>query len=488
MASKKGVNMYGVAMYQTIKTLLQKGKSYRSIARDLGIHRSVVRRVAAELELGRGPGQYHREKKLSGYQDQIKTWLLCGLSGVLIHQRLVKDYELDVSYGTVRRMIHSLKGTEVFVPLHSEPGEEVQVDFGYLGRFERNGKEVKVWVFCMLLSHSRYAYYEVVRDQSIPTFLRCHQHGFEYFGGVSQTVKLDNLKAGVLTPDFYEPLIQHQYAEFLTHYGSAPITARVRRPQDKGKVESGIKYVKNNFLKGLRHRNWDDLVRELADWNRQICNQRTHGTTRKIPAVVFAQSEKDQLIPLPEQRFEIYRIEKRKVNRMGHISFACNYYSVPYIHVGKILTVKSNGKVLRIFDQQEEVALHNIAQVAGNYITLEAHKPPGKQQKELDYYREKLSQIGPNALAFIEALYTHNRNHWKDKIRGILSLRRYYPVELIDQACKRALQYQAYSYLTVKNICQHNLIEHPEDQPLSTKLSGFKHELNLYDQLTYQNK
>ena len=146
--------MYGVAMHHTIKTLLEKGRSQRSIARDLGINRSVVRRVARELELGQPPGSYQRSPKLAGYEAQIRDWLGSDLSGVLIHQRLVNDHGLSVSYGTVRRKIHQLKGQEVYIPLHSEPGEEAQVDFGYLGRFEREGKQVKVWGFCMLLSHS----------------------------------------------------------------------------------------------------------------------------------------------------------------------------------------------------------------------------------------------------------------------------------------------------------------------------------------------
>lgn len=478
--------MYGVAMHHTIKTLLSKGRSQRSISRELGINRSVVRRVALEIESSEPPGRYQREKKLVGYQDQIKTWLESELTGVLIHQRLVEDYGLEVSYGTVRRMIGELKSQEVFIPLHSDPGEEAQVDFGYLGQFERNGKMIKVWIFCMLLSHSRYAYYEVVTDQSIPTFLRCHQHGFEYFRGVPATVKLDNLKAGVLKPDFYEPLIQHQYAACLAHYGSAPITARVRRPEDKGKVESGIKYVKNNFVKGLRHRKWDELVRDLARWNEQVCNQRTHGTTRKVPTTVFAQVEKPALSSLPDQRFEIYRIEQRKVNRMGHISFYCNSYSVPHIHVGKTLTVKSNGRVLRVFDQEEEVALHTIAEESGQYITHESHKPPHKQHKDQDHYREKLQGIGPQAVAFMEALFVHDSHHWKDKIRGVLSLRRFYDLILIEKACERALAHQAYSYLTVKNICQQKLVELPADPPTTHQMGGFGHELSIYDQLTYQ--
>ena len=99
----------------------------------------------------------------------------------------------------------------------------------------------------MVLSHSRYAYYQLATTQKLSSFIECHYKAFEYFGGVPKTVKLDNLKAGVITPDFYEPLLQEQYAGFLAHYSSAPIACKVRRPEEKGKVESAIKYVKNNF-------------------------------------------------------------------------------------------------------------------------------------------------------------------------------------------------------------------------------------------------
>jgi transposase len=87
----------------------------------------------------------------------------------------------------------------------------------------------------MVLSHSRYSYNEIVLNQSVSTFIRCHIHAFEYFGGVPEVIKIDNLKAGVITPSFYEPVIQYQYAEFLSHYGSSPVTARINRGQDKGK-------------------------------------------------------------------------------------------------------------------------------------------------------------------------------------------------------------------------------------------------------------
>lgn len=476
--------MYGVDMHYTIKTLLSQGRSERSISKELGISRKVVQRVKRELASGISGQGYHRAKQLDEYSDQIAQWLCSDLTAVLIHRKLVEDHGLDISYSTVNRAVRELKKGEVYVPVHSDPGEEAQVDFGYIGKFVRGEKELKVWVFSMQLSHSRYAYYEVVRDQSVETFIRCHQYGFEYFGGAPRTVKLDNLKAGVIKPDFYEPLFQHQYSAFLAHYGSAPITARVRRPQDKGKVESGIKYVKNNFVRGLVHRDFERLAPELRRWNDQVCNVRTHGTTHKVPAEVFNQVEKPVLIKLPSQRFEIFRIEQRKVNRLGHINFECNYYSVPHIHVGKTLTVKSNGRLLKVYEALEEVALHQLAQGKGSYVTLDQHKPPGKQEKTKAYYEEKLKEIGPAALEFAQAIHQHTPNHWKDKVRGIINLKKAFPPRLINQACQRALDYQNYTYLVVKNICEQGIVE-LDEATLPTGLGGFSHQLSLYDQLIH---
>ena len=104
---------------------------------------------------------------------------------------------------------------EVYVPVELSAGEEAQVDFGYMGRFkDERGKWVKVWVFACVLSNSRYAYYELVTDQRVETFIKCHENAFRFFGGVPQVVRIDNLKAGVLEVNFYEPIYQHDYHHF----------------------------------------------------------------------------------------------------------------------------------------------------------------------------------------------------------------------------------------------------------------------------------
>jgi hypothetical protein len=249
----------------------------------------------------------------------------------------------------------------------------------------------------MVLSYSRYAYYQLVTNQKISSFIECHYKTFEYFGGVPKTVKLDNLKAGVITPDFYEPLLQEQYAAFLAHYSSAPIACRVRRPEDRGKVESAIKYVKNNFLKNFRGTDYEKLVCELKVWNEEICNKRVYGTTRKIPEVVFNGSEKSTLVELPAKRYQIMDISTRKVSRLAHISYRHNYYSVPAKYVGMQVRLESNGTLLKIYSNQTRIALHSISHAMGLYISLEEHKPQYKTFVTRNEYCQRMGALGPDA-------------------------------------------------------------------------------------------
>ena len=477
--------MYGVAMHNTIKTLLEKGKSQRSIARELKISRKVVRRVKRELEEGQRPSGYHRAKKLDAHTEQIQAYLEKGLSAVLIHQRLVEKHGLQLSYSCVSRYVADLKGQEAYVPIQRAIAEEAQVDFGYLGKFEASdGRLIKVWAFNMVLSYSRYAYYELVTDQSVATFILCHLHAFEFFGGIPDWVLLDNLKAGVIHPSFYEPILQEQYSEFLAHYACVGRPCRVRRPEHKGKVESGIKYLKNNFIKGLEHRNYGRLVAQLQHWNNEVCNKRLHGTTRKVPLQVFEQEEKAKLTPLPAQRYEWWACEERKVNRLGHIAYQYNYYSVPYQYIGQQLRVKTNGSLLKVFCQYQEVALHQICKQKGQYLTRPEHLPAHKQPRGPDYYQTKLEEIGSSAVAMMQVFLKAHPKTWKEKTRGLLSLKQHYDYAIIEQACKRALAYGADTYGVVKNICQKGLVGSPPQDALPLNLGGFNHDLSQYDQLT----
>jgi len=478
--------MYKVAMYNTIKTLLSHGKSIREIASELGMCRKTVSRIQKALERGlEEPLPQVRPKLLDDYLDDIQVYKEMGLSAILIHQRLHEQHGLDISYPSVARSIERLKKQEVFVPLHSDPGEEAQVDFGYMGTFRRNGRPVKVWVFSMVLSHSRYSFYKLVTSQRVDEFLDCHIKAFEYFGGVPRTVKLDNLKSGVTIPDLYEPELQRRYSEFLSYYSCAGIACRPRRPQDKGKVESSIKYVKNNFLKGFDGNGYEDLLCGLKVWNEETCNKRVHGTTRRIPLAVFEQYEKHALLALPPVRYEILEVGSRKVTRLAHVSYRHNYYSVPAAYAGRTVRLESNGTCLKIFDGSTRIALHQVSGQMDMYVSLEEHRPDYKKNISREEYKRLMGSIGPSALLFFEHLLAEVPTHWSPMTRGILKLKKRFTDVQIDLSCKRALHYRAFSYQQVKRICENELYkQNYEGMSPMVYSSEYEHELGLYDRLT----
>lgn len=478
-------------MIITIKTLIEKKYSQRAIAKTLGINRKTVKKYVEQIEKAKSLQDIKtpviaKSKKLDYYKAEIEQWLSQSLTGVLIHQRLIEEKNVSISYASISRFLKNYKTPEVYIPLISKPAEEAQVDFGYLGRFLKDGKVVKVWVFSMVLSYSRYSYQCIVTNQSVKSFIECHIRAFEYFTGVPNTVKIDNLKAGVIAPDFYEPQIQRQYAEFLEHYNSLPITARIRRGQDKGKVESSVKYVKNNFLKRIRHNDFYRLEKDLFEWTNNICNKRLHGTTKKIPYEVFIETEKDKLKALPTCRYQILEIEHRKANSYAHISFRNNFYSVPYKYIGKILTIKSTSSLLKIYDDITEIAIHPITRAEGEFITKNEHLPPEKQALSEDELTQNALAFGEQTYKFLLELKKEKPYYWQRIIKGIFKLEKKYDVTTVNLACKKALDNNILNLHTIRKICQTNSYQLSENSFTVNKSGGFAHELKSYDKLINQ--
>ncbi|MDD6656313.1 MAG: IS21 family transposase, partial [Lachnospiraceae bacterium] len=327
--------MLEVDMKTTIKTLYQKGYNKTQIGRMLGIDRKTVRKVlkddANQKENGQGIQDSVWPSMLDEYREYIEIQLGKELSITRIHQDLQKEFGVECGYTTLRDYVAKLRRNtpHAYMVLHSLPGEEAQVDFGYIGILKVNGSPRKAWVFVMSLSYSRYMYAAITLDQSVQTFIRCHTEAFHYFGGVPQTVKIDNLKAAIVETDFYEPTVQRTYAAFAQHYGFLPNPCRVYTPTDKGKVESNVKYVKDNCFKGRDFADLQEAQRFLSEWLSDTANRRKHGTTGKQPEKVFLEAEKEKLAPLPAQDFIFSKSGSATVRTDCHIVHEGNFYSVP---------------------------------------------------------------------------------------------------------------------------------------------------------------
>jgi transposase len=460
-------------MQTTIKTLYAQGYNKTQIARMLGIDRKTIRKVIKSEESGymEVPRKEY-PSQFDPYEDYILAKLEKGLTIKRIYQDLVRDHEITGTYSGVKHYVqkHRPPKQDAFMVLHSLPGEEAQVDFGFIGTLNVGGKVRKAWIFIMVLSYSRYMYAKIVLDQSVKTFIGCHVSAFQYFKGVPKIIKIDNLKAAVIEADFYEPLIQRTYAEFAKHYGFLPEPCRVYTPTDKGKVEAAIKYVKDNCFKKRDFADIEEAEKFLSNWVKMTANQRTHGTTQKIPADLFHQKEAIALGDLPVADFTMSASATAIIGTQCHISYQGNYYSAPYQYINCKVDVIEVNNLLKIYFKGKEIALHTLeTRRKGEHITDKSHYPSSKnisQAEILSNLKPKVYEIGSGAAEFFDRHVKANGDNRQSSTRalnGLLNLKKKYPDEVINQACIRVCHYGSISYQTVKAICEKGLDMLPID-------------------------
>jgi transposase len=445
------------AMQITIETLWKQGKSKSEISRVTGHDWKTVNKIIKSLQTGKYPQKKPHPKILDKHKEQVLEFLEKGLSGVRIQEELNR-LGVKVSYSAVKKYLSDIKKKQkISVRFHTKPAEEAQVDFGYVGLTPDNkGKKRKTWIFNMRLSYSRLDYYEKVYDQKVETFIQCHINAFNFFGGVPHYVRIDNLKAAILDANFYEPIYQALYKQFADYCAFGPIPCRVRQPQEKGKVEAGIKYVKSNFFSGRKFTNSNDVDRQLRYWLDHTCNTRVHGTTRKIPKEVFNAEEKDGLKKLPEKEFCIPKVGERIVYNDCHVYMDYNYYSVPFEYVGNTVEVGVENKLVKISYKGKQIAVHQKCEDRGSFITQESHYPKFKYYLSTEYQekcQKKMKEVGEDAGKLFLLLIAKHPHNWNRISQGILSLTKEHSKEIVNLSCKRALAFGVTKYQTIKNIC-----------------------------------
>ena len=274
------------------------------------------------LESLEGVGRSGPKSLCGDFLETIEKKLDEGLSAVRIHQDLKIEYGFEGSYFSVRRFIQSLgKKTPLpFRRMETEPGQEAQIDFG-TGAYiiDTDGRKRRPWMFRIVLSCSRKGYSEVVWRQTTDNFIAAIENSFHFFGGVPKTVVIDNLKAAVQKAAWYAPEIHPKLQSFAEHYGTAIMPTKPYTREHKGKIESGVKYAKNNALKGHTFTSLAEQNDHLLWWEETIADTRIHGTTKKQVRRQFEEVERATLLSLPRDRFAMFHEARRSVNRDGHL-------------------------------------------------------------------------------------------------------------------------------------------------------------------------
>jgi transposase len=356
-----------------IRDLYRQGVSISEIARRTGHDRKTIRHIIQAPLLTEASAKKRRPRshKIDPYLPYLKQRMEIG---VLNARKLYGEIRAQGYPGKetqVRDFVHQQRSAYTGLRLlpsnlptvrfETEPGEQAQVDWGTFGFLNCEGRNRRLYGFVMTLGWSRATYLEFTLSADTAWWLRCHLHAFAYFGGVPHEVLHDNLKSAVLDREpngtiHWNP----RYLDFAEHHGFTPRACHPYRPQTKGKVESGIKYVKANFWPGLYFLDLADLNRQGWEWLNTVANQRAHGTTGEVPFKRLAQEQNSLRSTSGIPHYDTSLITYRRSTRDCLISYEGNVYSVPASYAKQKLLVKATetGELIVLTEAGVEVARH----------------------------------------------------------------------------------------------------------------------------------
>jgi len=482
-----------LTMYQqiTIKTLHKQGSRNADIARTLGCHRNTVGNVIARKEVIEKQTRV-KDSMYVPFDTQIKEYLFKKdkrISNLRIYEILRDEYGVVSTYVNLCKYIQKYfpKPAKAFGVQETISGEMAEIDFGYLGMLPgTNGKLKKTYGLAVVLPYSKLDYYAITYDQKLETLIKKLENAFLYFGGVPKKLKVDNMKTAILKNQHYDLEYNPDFLGFAYHYNTVIVPCTPYHPEQKGTVEQAIKYLKINFIAGRTFRDDFDIRRQLSEWMENYANKRIHGTTHKVPSVVFAKEEKEYLQPLPDTPFAFFNRGIRTVSQNCHIHFENNYYSVPNCLVGKDVIVRWNEQMLRIIHQGEQVALHKKSTEIGKYVTQRSHLPDYKSYSVTEHqakFEAKFADMGEDAHAYFKQLLAQKESYWFRTVRIILGLRVQYGDDAVNASLKRAMYYNVSDVTTIRNILEKKLYVLAREPKLLERIntdSSLTRELGYY--------
>jgi len=376
---------------------------------------------------------------------------------------LYRDWESRLS--PTMRQVHPA-GERLFVDY---AGQTVDVIDGATG-------EVRAaQIFVAVLGASSYTYAEATATQTLPDWIGAHVRALSFIGGVPRQIVPDNPKVGVLNANWYEPGLNPTYQDFATHYRTAVLPARPRKPRDKAKVEAGVLVVERWILARLRNQRFFSLAELNAAIARLVTDlndrpMRRLGVSRRR---LFEQLDQPALDPLPSEPYVYAEWRLRRVGLDYHVDIDGHYYSVPYRLLKEQIEARITQRTIELFYKGERVACHVRGGTRGRHTTLPEHMPSSHRRYAgwtIDRIRRDAAAIGPDT-AKLTTVILESRPHPEQGFRaclGILRLARQYGASRLEAACRRGLELDARSYGSINSILQHGLDRRPPPRTADT--------------------
>lgn len=372
------VNLKGLMM---ILELHRQGLPISVIAERTGHDRKTVRKYIEQgLVAPRYKPRPAKTVLLAPYLDYLRERLLAWPE--LTGSRLLREIREQGYKGgktilnDYLRQIRPAPEPGFEVRFETPPGVQAQVDFAeFKVRFAGEVVDRKVWLFAMVLGHSRYLWAQFVMHQDLPTVLRCHMEAFEHFGGVPKEILYDRMKTAVLgEPEQDKAIIYNpKLLACGSHYGFMPRACKPYRAKTKGKVERPFRYIRADFFMARQFTDLADMNRQLRHWLDAVANARVHATTGRVVLEHFRQ-EHPSLQTLPAGRFDAVLRVERRVSSDGCVSIGGNYYSVPDGTRRRALEVETTADQVRIHEDGRLIAVHALLQGRRQRSVLTGHR------------------------------------------------------------------------------------------------------------------
>jgi transposase len=340
----------------------ERGEGIKGIARELGIDRKTVKRW-----LRLRSWQPRQSRRVVKGIDPFAEFMErrgpeVGFNAVVLYREL-KSFGFAGGYDQVRRFMrpHRLErqwSELATIRFETGPGEQAQVDYGQLRVWLGEQPEM-VHLFVFTLGYSRRVFARAYPNERLATLLDGHERAFRWFGGVTLTCLYDNPRNLVLGRSENRVLWHPLFEDFARYYAFTPRACQPYRARTKGKVESGVKYVKRNALAGRRFASWDELNQWLERWSAEVADLRIHGTTHERPIDRFAGEQLTPLGARPAYHYE--RVQLRRVANDALVAVGAARYSVPVQYVGLTISVHESAAHYEFFHEGQLIASHQKA-------------------------------------------------------------------------------------------------------------------------------
>ena len=470
------------------------GASDRAIGRSLGIARSTVAltldRVAAAglawplsatlsdrvlealLYAGAGSRQGMRRKAEPDWTHVHRELRRPGVTLMLLWEEYRAREPGGYGYSRWCDLYRSWEGRLSPTMRQAHPaGERLFVD--YAGQTVevvdgRTGEVRQAQVFVAAMGASSYTYAEATWTQTLPDWIGSHTRALAFFGGVPAQLVPDNPRVGVDRANWYEPGLNRTYLDLATHYGTAILPARVRRPRDKAKVEVAVLVVERWILARLRHRRFFSLA-ELNEAMALLVTDLNSRPMRRLGVSrrdLFLELDHPALKPLPTQAYEYAEWRLRRVSLDYHVDIDGHYYSVPYRLIRDQVEARLTTRTVEIFHKGERVAVHLRGTGRGRHTTVPDHMPSAHRRHAewtIERIQRTAARIGPSTARLL-SIILESRPHPEQGYRvclGILRLARQYGEPRLEAACDRGLDIGARSYGSIQSILKNGLDRQP---------------------------